>query len=487
MSSIEGTANVGGLGPRHFWALGLITVLCIWGGLALDALYLSALPLLVLGIALTVFDFRQVYFLMLASLPLSTEIELPGGFGTDLPDEALIVGLFLISIPWGLSRLGQFRRSFVLHPITLMLFVHLAWVYLCAFRSENLLVSVKWVLAKTWYVVVFYFLTAYLLKSTKDWLKFFGYVFVPLFFTVLVIMARHAAKGFAFAEINFVLKPFYRNHVNYSGILALFIPVLWYASQLFPRGSWKRFFLNLSLPIMLLALYFTYTRAAYLSVLIAAGAAWVVYFKLMRPILIAAAGLLIVGSIYLVDNNRYLDYAPDFNRTISHDNFGNLLEATYKLEDISTMERVYRWVAAMEMSKEHPWMGYGPGNFTGFYQSYAVKSFETYVSDNPEGSGVHCYYLMTLVEQGYPGLIIFILLSFVVLLVGERAYHQCCDPERKLVIMAMLLCTVVIDAFLLINDMVETDKMGSFFFIAMAVLAVEDLDNKGKKERNKLQ
>jgi len=40
------------------------------------------------------------------------------------------------------------------------------------------------------------------------------------------------------------------------------------------------------------------------------------------------------------------------------------------------------------------------------------------------------------------------------------------------------LCTVVMDAFLLINDMVETDKMGSFFFICMAVLVNQDRQNK---------
>jgi hypothetical protein len=33
------------------------------------------------------------------------------------------------------------------------------------------------------------------------------------------------------------------------------------------------------------------------------------------------------------------------------------------------------------------------------------------------------------------------------------------------------------DAFLLINDMVETDKMGSFFFICMAVLVNQDREN----------
>jgi O-antigen ligase len=229
---------------------------------------------------------------------------------------------------------------------------------------------------------------------------------------------------------------------------------------------------------MLLAIYFTYTRAAYAAILLAAGAYFVIRWRLLRLVLAGLGVVIFVGFLYLSYDNNYLDFAPEFNRTISHEDFGNLMEATYKMEDISTMERVYRWVAAFQMSFERPWMGFGPGNFVNFYQSYTVNNFETYVSDNPEGSGVHCYYLMTLVEQGYIGVLIFIALSFMVLLQGEKIYHRCADPMRRRIIMALTLSTVVMDAFLLINDMVETDKMGSFFFICMAILVNQDLENK---------
>jgi O-antigen ligase len=108
------------------------------------------------------------------------------------------------------------------------------------------------------------------------------------------------------------------------------------------------------------------------------------------------------------------EYAPDFDRTVTHYEFDNLIEATAKGEDISTMERVYRWVAGLHMISEKPVFGFGPGNFYNFYHSYTVTSFETYVSDNPEKSGIHSYYLMTVVEQGFPGLLFFLALSFFV-------------------------------------------------------------------------
>ena len=53
-----------------------------------------------------------------------------------------------------------------------------------------------------------------------------------------------ALTGFSFAEINFVLRPFYRNHVSYAGLLALFFPLMWFAPVKFPRFSikWYLFF-----------------------------------------------------------------------------------------------------------------------------------------------------------------------------------------------------------------------------------------------------
>jgi O-antigen ligase len=100
-----------------------------------------------------------------------------------------------------------------------------------------------------------------------------------------------------------------------------------------------------------------------------------------------------------------MDFAPNFERTITHTEFDNLIEATYKLEDISSMERVYRWMAGIEMIKDRFWFGFGPGTFYSNYKAYSISRFQTYVSDNPDQSGIHNYFLMTWVEQGFIGFI----------------------------------------------------------------------------------
>ena len=95
---------------------------------------------------------------------------------------------------------------------------------------------------------------------------------------------------------------------------------------------------------------------------------------------------------------------------------------------------------------------------------------------------MHNYYLMTAVEQGLPGAFIFIGLCFFAMIYGQRIYHRLHTPWRRRMLMAALLCFVLIVILMVMNDFVETDKIGSLFFISLAVMANMDIDDvKGKK------
>jgi O-antigen ligase len=348
--------------------------------------------------------------------------------------------------------------------------------------SVDKVVSTKFFLAKIWYIVTFYFLAGHLLKKHPDFKRFFWHLFIPLALAVAVITVRHAAFGFSFADIYRVLSPFYRNHVAYAAILVVFLPFVWFFRQWYPLRSRQWWWLAGGLLLVLLGINLSYTRAAYLSVGIAIGAYYIIRLRLTKVVLIAALIGAVSVVLFMSNDNQYLEYAPNYERTVTHDKFNSLIEATYQLEDISTMERFYRWIAGFYMSKERPVFGFGPGNFYFFYRPYTITSFQTYVSHNPEQSGIHSYYLMTLTEQGYPGLFLFSLLIFWVLLRGERTYHLLKDPRDRQIVMMFLLAFIIILALLIINDLIETDKIGPFFFIAMAVLVNMDLKVKAQLE-----
>lgn len=458
----------------------LIVLVSIFSAIATEMYFLAGIPLAVLLIYISILDFKYTFFLLALCLPISSEVDLVGGFGTDLPSEPLMVGLMMIFLLYSLKNGDRLSANFMKHPLTILIFLHLGWIVLTTITSNLFFVSLKFLLAKTWYLIVFYFMAGMILEKEKDFKTYFWCVFIPLILTILIINFKHAALGFTFESINSVVHPFYRNHVNYACLMALFFPIVWLAVGWYKRWSIPQISLVLGGVLMLIGIYFSYTRAAYVAILLALGAFVVIRLRLMKAALGIAVIAVMLFFAHLYTQNNYLQYAPDYNKTITHKDFGNLLEATAKGEDISTMERVYRWVAGFQMIKKEPLTGFGPGNFINFYEKHTVSNFQTYVSDNPERSGIHSYYFMTMVEQGFPGLFIFLLLIGFVLIKGEQVYHQTKDPAQRKIVLMAILSIVVVDALLLINDMLETDKVGPFFFIGIVLIVNQDLRNQGK-------
>ena len=53
------------------------------------------------------------------------------------------------------------------------------------------------------------------------------------------------------------------------------------------------------------------------------------------------------------------------------------------------------------------------------------------------------------------------------------------DEKSKIIVLAALICIVVSCSILLINDMLEADKIGPIFFFSLSVLVIYDvLDRK---------
>ena len=194
--------------------------------------------------------------------------------------------------------------------------------------------------------------------------------------------------------------------------------------------------------------------------------------RLTKVVLIAVAVSGAVGVSYVVRGDNSMEFAPDYERTVFNgQNFEKHLAATYKLQDVSGMERVYRWVAASRMIADKPLVGSGAATFYPEYKRYTLKSFRTYVSDNREKSTTHNYFLLQLAEQGIPGFLLFVILMATALLRAERLYHRARPwPEIRRVVLAATLSLVIIIFHLTLNELVEADKIGSVFFVCLALL-----------------
>lgn len=459
-------------GPQLLF-MGFVGLLLL-GGAAAALAEMPALLLpagLAVAVAVALIEWRWLYYGLFFLLPFTLEIGLFGGLSMDVPSEPLMLALTACVAGALILRTGHIGRREWLHPLLVILALMLLWTAFDIFFSVKALKSVKYLLAKVWYITPFVLGTLLIVRQPKDTWRFAAFYAFGSCLSVLYVASRHATKGFSFSDINWALHPFFRNHVIYATMLALLIPFVWYASQ-DTRSSVARLGWRIGLGILLFGLFTSYTRASILSLPIAGMFYLVMRLRLTRVVLLVSAIGVALGVAYVTTGDRYMEYAPNYEHTVFNGgNFEKHLEATYKMQDVSGMERVYRWVAAGRMIADKPMVGSGAATFYPEYKRYTVKSFRTYVSENPEKSTTHNYFLLQLAEQGIPGFLLFVTLIATALLMGESLYHRShAQPEVRRVVLAALLSFVVIVFHLTLNELVEVDKIGPVFFICLALL-----------------
>ncbi|RDC63335.1 O-antigen ligase family protein [Adhaeribacter pallidiroseus] len=438
-------------------------------------LYYLILPVVVVVTAILLIDYTILYYLLLLAIPFSTEVDLPNGFGTDLFSEPLIVLLACCTLgSWLLSEKPE--RRFYQHPLIILLLIIFCWSVATTLVSQNYLRSIKYLLAKSWYLLVFVFLTGRLLRHTTT-LRQFLYIFIAaLGVVVSITLFRHALVGFSFALVNKMVAPFLRNHVMYGVLAAAALPYAVYITWQ-QKNKFLKILLGTVSLLLLAGVIASYTRASWLSLPLAIVYGFLIRFRLTKYLLIFVLVTGLSAVLYLSSNYRYMQYAPDYQKTIfNQDDITKHLQATYTLRDLSGMERVYRWLAASRMVADRPWMGSGPNSFYPEYLKYTVSRFTTYVSDNPEKSTVHNYYLLQFAEQGYIGGFLFLILTGYALLLPEKIYHRTtARSEHKKLVLAAGLCFYIITVHLFLNELVETDKIGFLFYTSLVVLVRLDI------------
>lgn len=446
------------------------TVLLFAIGVKFDTPIVGFAPLALLVFVWAFANYKSLFFLLVAMLPISVEYYFSDSLATDLPTEPLMIGMMGITLLLLITRHKQFPFQALKQKLFLLLLLHLFWILLCAIQGENFVHSFKVFLSKLWYVTPFSILVLFIIRSEADIRKIFWCLYIPLTLAIVVTLFRHGYfYHFYFEDINRSVGPYFRNHVNYAAMVSIFFPWLWLADKWYPKTSLKYKLIQFSKLLYVVAIYFSYTRTCMLALLAMIPFYFVIKWDLMKPTLIAVLVVAAMVVANLVKDNHYLKFAPDFKRTIYHDDFSSHLTSTFAGEDVSSMERVYRWVAAKRMFEDRPWMGVGNGNFYEYYKKYAVAEFETYISDNEERSTVHNYFLLILVEQGAIGLAIFVLLTMYIFLDGNKRYQETKDREKR-TILILLQSMVAIYVNLLLSDMLESDKVGTIYFMIIGLL-----------------
>ncbi|HEY0042253.1 MAG TPA: hypothetical protein VGB71_16390, partial [Flavisolibacter sp.] len=299
---------------------GILLLTIIYVAVIISQPFLFFLPAGVL-VALFLLQYpRLLFYLLLASIPWSAEINFSSGLATDFPDEALMLFAAFTAVLLWLQRKGWKSSSKTVHPLIFLLIVSVCWLLVSVATSTHPLYSIKYIAAKQWYLLAFV-AAPLLFGDEESVVKNSGRVlFISMLAVTLLALYQHAKLGFTFATINEALKPYFRNHVNYSALLVLMVPIQLAFLQL-AKNKLLRNSLMVSVLLVVAALYFSYSRGAWLALFVGISGFWLIKKGWLFRAFIGVALTVVLGVGWLMHQNRYLQFAPHHNTTIFHQNF----------------------------------------------------------------------------------------------------------------------------------------------------------------------
>ncbi|NTW25738.1 MAG: O-antigen ligase family protein [Lentimicrobium sp.] len=438
------------------------------------------IPVAIVVALMYIFWLDKLMLFIILVTPLSVNIaDSELGVGISLPSEPLMVGVMLLFILKTLFN-GKYDKNILRHPVTIVIFINLAWLLVTSITSEMPLVSFKFLAARLWFIIPFYFLGIALFKDARNitrfnWLYVFSLVVVVIYTTI-----HHAEYGFAEKQGHWVMKPFYNDHTAYGGILAFFLPVfIGYALSKLRSRTYRLYAMMVSV-ILLGALYLSFSRAAWVSLAVALVVMFLIVYKIKFRWILSAI-VVLISSFYLFQDQ--ILYSLEKNKQDSSANFIEHVQSIYNISsDASNLERINRWQSAFRMFDERPVFGWGPGTYQFIYAPFQRSKERTIISTNAGDLGnAHSEYIGPLSEQGIPGLLSVLSLIVVVLVTGIKVYRKAQNNEVKLFSLVTLLALVTYFVHGLLNNFLDTDKASVPFWGFFAIIVAMDLYHKDKK------
>jgi putative inorganic carbon (HCO3(-)) transporter len=421
-----------------------------------------------------------LYLLIPLSVPLR---EYFPGIGVDmyLPTEPLLVILtFLFFIKVFIDKIPD-KRVFT-HPVSYTIYFSLLWIFITSLTSSLPAISFKFFISRIWFIVPFFFMSYFLFTKIENIRRFFYLYSIGLIVVIIYTINNHLGYGLNDQEAsNWVCSPFYNDHTSYGAALAIMIFGISGLLLSKKTGNVVKTFTLGILGILLFALVFSYTRAAWLSVVGAIGVLVLVLLKIKFK-WVAFLAIILAGSISFF----YTDimHRLEKNEQDSSDNFSQHITSIANIStDASNVERLLRWNSAIRMFKEKPIFGWGPGTYTFQYAPFQYSREKTIISTNfGDGGNAHSEYLGPLAESGILGPVYFLLIGIFSLITGFRVYHRALDPEiRWLALFTTLgLITYLLHAFL--NNFLDMDKLSLLFWGSIAILVSLDLNFTGNSK-----
>ncbi len=437
---------------------------------------------LIFFVYLLFFRIDTLLYITAFIVPFSIDIKefIPDiNFGLSFPSEILLVAITLIFIMRVFYE-NHYTLAISKHPISLAIFFYLFWIFITSITSVLPWVSFKFLASKLWFIIPsFFILSQFINKDIKKGITFFLSYALGLAVVVCVTSYKHMQMGDVEKVSHWIMSPYYNDHTAYGAVLAFFVCVL--AGMIFlPLVSKKQRFLSAILMIiMLIGLYLSFSRAAWLSLIIAIGVWLLLLFKIkIKTIFIAFATIVVL----LFTFQSFLLHQINKNEQESSTDFYEHFQSITNISsDASNVERINRWEAAMRMFEKRPVFGFGPGTYQFQYAPFQRSKYRTIITTNSgDGGNAHSEYLGPLAESGLLGALSVLALVSMVVYRGINIYRKEKDKNIRIISLMFTLALITYYSHGFLNNFLDTDKLAIPVFGAMAVIVALDVYRKNK-------
>lgn len=439
-----------------------------------DIYFLTAIPVALGIMLLFFFSLDKLLLLLILLTPLTVKFGHDQlGFTIDLPTEPLIVAVMLLFF-FKLFYEGKYDLRVLRHPISIVILLHLLWMFVTSVSSELPVVSLKYFVSTLWYVVTFYFVGIFLYKDPVNFKRFFWLFGGTLALVVIYATVRHGMVGFERKLGYWAVQPFFNDHTHYGAILGLVAP--WFLVMAFNKQDSA---LRKRISVMLFILFaagtlFSYSRASWLSLGVAFGGLIILGFKIRFRVILAMI-ILFVGTLYVFQTEIVMQL--ERNTQESSGDFSEHLHSISNItSDASNLERINRWRSALRMFDERPVLGWGPGTYQFVYAPFQRSEDYTIITTHFGDLGnAHSEYLGPLAESGLPGMLLFTILALTVVATGVRLFKKAASREMRLIALGVTLGMISYLTHGLLNNFLDTDKASVLFWSMLAMLTAMDV------------
>lgn len=446
--------------------------------IALEMYWFSAIPFILVLFLLAFVALDKLIWFIVFTTPLSVNLEEMafGGIGMFLPTEPLMFGVMILFF-LRLAMDRNFDNKIAMHPISIVIYVYLIWIGITTITSTMPLVSVKFLTAKLWFIITFYFIASQLFVKVKNIRLFFWLFVIPLTGVAIYTFIHHSIYGFEERPAHWVMQPFFKDHTVYGAVMAMLFPIviLLFVMKRYAHYRLITFFLFV---VFILGIVFSYGRAAWLSSVFAFCVYLIFLFRIRFSVLFTAVSILaVVLAVYW---NNVLDRLEQNTQDSTGTQLAEHIQSISNITtDASNLERINRWNSALSMFEVKPFFGWGPGTYSFQYAPFQSHQDKTIISTNAGDMGnAHSELLGPLSEQGIMGPLLYVLLLVFFYYKGSVLYKRLPPGELRQIVLFVLLAmsTYVINGTL--NNFLDTDKVSVPFWAFIAMIVSIDIYRK---------